>query len=142
MASLTNMIKNGVTDANTATNSTKEALIEALETLIEMVKEEVLTADETEVLDEAVDFISEDFDEIEYEEELTEKRMSAKAKMAARRYRKKNRAKLKRIAKLKKRCMSKIAGKTDKMTCNSKGQIKRIDKARSRAAKRGARSRN
>lgn len=119
-----------------------ESLIEALETLIEMVEQDVLTSDEIEILDEAVDFISEDFNgEDEIEEELTEKRMSAKAKMAARRYRKKNRARLKIIAKKKKRCMTKIAGKTDKLTCNSKGRIKRKNKKRSRAAKRGARSR-
>ena len=68
--------------------------------------------------------------------------MSAKAKMAARKYRKKNRAKLAMIAKKKKRCLVKIAGKTDKLSCNSKGQIKRIDKKRSRAAKRGAKSRS
>jgi hypothetical protein len=67
--------------------------------------------------------------------------MSAAAKMKARKYRKKNRTKLKMIAKKKKRCMVKIAGKTDKFACNSKGQVKKIDKARSRAAKRGARSR-
>ena len=48
---------------------------------------------------------------------------------------------LKKIAKLKKRCKSKIAGKEDKLSCNSKGLVKRIDKARSKAARIGARSR-
>ena len=145
MANLSSMVKTKVEVTDTTevveTETMKETLIEALETLIEMVEEGALTADELEVLDEAVEFITEDFDGEVVEEELTEKRMSAAAKMKARKYRKKNRAKLTMIAKKKKRCLVKIAGKTDKLSCNSKGQAKRIDKARSKAAKRGARSR-
>jgi len=140
MASLTNMVNKETVVETNEEFTTKDALIEALETLIEMVEEDVLSEDELEVLDEAVDFITEDFDGEDVEEELTEKRMSPKAKAAARKYRQKNRMKLKKIAKLKKKCMVKIAGK-ENMSCNSKGQIKRIDKARSKAAKRGAKSR-
>lgn len=134
MARLNDMIEN-----DTGLMSTKEALIEALETLIEMVTEDVLTVDELEVLDEAIDFVSTDFGDSE--EDLMEKRMSSKDKMAARKYRLKNKTKLLKIAKLKKRCKAKIAGKEDKLSCNSKGLVKRIDKARSKAARIGARSR-
>lgn len=134
MARLNDMIEN-----DTGLMSTKEALIEALETLIEMVTEDVLTVDELEVLDEAIDFVSTDFGDSE--EDLMEKRMSSKEKMAAKKYRLKNKTKLLKIAKLKKRCKSKIAGKEDKFSCNSKGLVRRIDKARSRAARIGARSR-
>ena len=141
MARLTDMVEQEeVVTTEEVEYTTKDALIEALETLIEMVEEDILSEDEVEVLDEAVDFITEDFDGEDVEEELTEKKMSAKAKAKARKYRQKNRMKLKKIAKLKKKCMVKIAGK-EGMTCNSKGQVKRIDKARSKAAKRGARSR-
>lgn len=146
MAKLTDMVNTEVETEVLETEelevSLKESLVEALETLIDMVEDGVLSEDEIEVLDEAVEFITEDFDSEDAEEELNEKRMSAKAKMAARKYRKKNRAKLAMIAKKKKRCLVKIAGKTDKLSCNSKGQIKRIDKKRSRAAKRGAKSRS
>lgn len=134
MARLNDMMENDM-----SVMSTKEALIEALETLIEMVTEDVLTVDELEVLDEAIDFVSTDFGDSE--EDLMEKRMSSKEKMAARKYRLKNKTKLLKIAKLKKRCKSKIAGKEDKLSCNSKGLVKRIDKARSKAARIGARSR-
>jgi len=139
MASLNDMVNTEEVETNSSLN---DSLVEALETLIEMVEEGALTADEIEVLDEAVDFISEDFDgEEDMEEELSEKKMSSAAKMKARKYRKKNRTKLKMIAKKKKRCLVKIAGKTDKLACDSKGRPHRIDKKRSRAAKRGARSR-
>ena len=57
-----------------------------------------------------------------------------------RKWRKRNRAKLKRIAKLKKRCMAKIAGK-EGFSCDSKGKPQRIDKKRSRIAKRAAKRR-
>lgn len=134
MARLNDMMKNDM-----GLMSTKEALIEALETLIEMVTEDVLTVDELEVLDEAIDFVSTDFGDSE--EDLMEKRMSSKEKMAAKKYRLKNKTKLLKIAKLKKRCMSKITGKEDKLSCNSKGLVKRIDKSRSKAARIGARSR-
>ena len=134
MARLNDMIENDMD-----LMSTKEALIEALETLIEMVTEDVLTVDELEVLDEAIDFVSTDFGDSE--EDLMEKRMSSKEKMAAKKYRLKNKTKLLKIAKLKKRCKRKIAGKEDKLSCNSKGLVKRIDKARSKAARIGARSR-
>lgn len=134
MARLNDMMENDM-----GLMSTKEALIEALETLIEMVTEDVLTVDELEVLDEAIDFVSTDFGDSE--EDLMEKRMSAKDKMDAKKYRLKNKTKLLKIAKLKKRCKSKIDGKEDKFSCNSKGLVRRIDKARSRAARIGARSR-
>lgn len=138
MARLTDMVEKEEVTVETEM-TTKEALIEALTTLIEMVEEDALTSDEIEVLDEAIDFVSVDFDDME--EDLMEKKMSAKAKMAARKYRQKNKMKLAKISKIKKKCMAKIAGKEDKMTCNSKGQVKRIDKARSKAAKLGAKSR-
>lgn len=141
MARLTDLVESTEVELTEEIIDVKENLIEALETLIEMAEEDAIDLDEMEILDDAIDFIAEGLDDEIDEEELTEKRMSAKAKMAARRYRLKNRAKLKMIAKKKKRCMAKIAGKTDKLTCNSKGQVKRIDKKRSRAAKRGARSR-
>ncbi len=133
MARLNNMM-----DINVSADTTKETLIEALETLIEMVQEDVLDDDEVEVLDKVINFIAEDLDG---EEALNEKRMSSAAKMQAKKYRLKNKAKLNIIAKKKKKCSVKIIGKEDKLACNSKGQVKRIDKARSRASKKGARSR-
>ena len=156
MARLSDLVNNRISTKEVFESETvettevvKETLVEALETLIEMVKEDELTEDELQMLEDTVEFITKNSDDVEEdseeedseEEELTEKRMSAKAKMYARKYRLKNRAKLKMIAKKKKKCLVKIAGKTDKLTCNSKGQIKRIDKKRSRAAKIGARSR-
>jgi hypothetical protein len=139
MARLTDMIeKDELTEG--AEVDAREALIEALETLIEMVEDNALNLDEIEVLDEAISFIAEDFED-SVEEELTEKKMSPAAKMKAKKYRMKNKGKLKMIAKKKKRCMVKIAGKTDKMACGSDGRVHRIDKARARAAARGARSR-
>lgn len=140
MASLSKMVNKETVVETTSEYTTKDALIEALETLIEMVEEDVLSENELSVLDDTIEFITEDFDGEDVEEELTEKKMSPKAEMAARKYRQKNRIKLKKIAGLKKKCMVKIAGK-ENMTCNSKGQVKRIDKARSKAAMRGAKSR-
>lgn len=118
----------------------KDALIEALKTLIEMVKEDALIEDELEILDDAIDFISEDFEDAEdFDEQLDEaqklNKMSAKDKAKARKYRMKNKGKLKiqskkRKMKLKKfgakrkACAIKIAGK-EGYACNSKGKIYR-----------------
>ncbi len=138
MARLTDML--GSTEETTKTVETGDAathLVEALEVLIEMIKENALTENEIEVLDETIDLITESVDV----EELTEKKMSAKAKMAARQYRLKNKARLAVIAKKKKACMAKIAGKTDKLACGSDGRPHRIDRARSKAARMGAKSR-
>lgn len=139
MARLTDMINNDVEAVETdETTIETNPLAEALEVILEMVNEDALTDDEMDVLGEALDFISEDFDEIEdFEEELAEaqklNKMSAKDKAKARKYRMKNKAKLKaqskkRKMKLKKfsaarkKCAVKIAGK-DGYGCNSKGKI-------------------
>lgn len=128
MARLQDLIK------ETPTTDLKESLVYALETLIEMVKDNALTTDELNVLDEAVEFIANS------EEELTEKKMSAKALMQARKYRLKNKGKLAMIAKRKARCAVKIAGK-EGFACNSMGMPHKVDKARSKASMKGARSR-
>jgi len=100
-----------------------EELVEALHTLIEMIEENALNEDELEVLDSTIDFLSEDFDMDE--EDLTEakklKKMSAKAKMAARKYRMKNKAKLKMAAKKRKLKDKKL--KKKKEACKKKGMV-------------------
>lgn len=132
MARLQDLIKNTTTEDTTV--DLKESLVEALETLIAMVKDDALTADELTVIDEAVEFIANS------EEELSEKKMSAKALMNARKYRLKNKGKLAMIAKRKARCAVKIAGK-EGFACNSMGMPHKVDKARSKASMKGARSR-
>lgn len=132
MARLQDLISNKTTTATTT--DLKESLVYALETLIEMVKDNALTTDEVKVLDEAVEFIANS------EEELSEKKMSAKALMHARQYRLKNKGKLAMIAKRKARCAAKIAGK-EGFACNSMGMPHKVDKARSKASMKGARSR-
>lgn len=139
MARLTDML--ATTDVETNEEITENTLVQALEVLIEMVKENALTAEELDMIDTTVDYITESVStEIEEDEELTEKKMSPKEKMQAKKYRLKNKAKLALIAKKKKACMAKIAGKTG-MSCDSKGRPRKIDKARSRAARMGAKSR-
>ena len=124
-------------EGETGDMDAKEALIEALETLIQMVEDDSLNEDELETLDETIEFISEDFGE-DFEETLSEatlKKMSAKKLMAARKYRKKNKAKLARASKKRanknkkykkaiEKCKEKIKGKANK-GCNSKGKIYR-----------------
>lgn len=133
MARLTDML--GKEESMVSEVEHTNPLAEALQVLIDMINENALTADEIEVLDDAITFVT------EAEEELTEKKMSAQAKMAARKYRLKNRAKLALIAKKKKACMARIAGKTDTLACGSDGRPHRIDKARAKAARLGAKSR-
>ena len=136
MARLTDML--GTKEESTVEVTTEETtnhLAEALQVLIDMINENALTADEIEVLEDAITFVT------ETEEELTEKKMTQQAKMAARKYRLKNKGKLALIAKKKKACMAKIAGKTDKLACGSDGRPHVIDKARSKAARLGAKSR-
>lgn len=137
MARLTDML-----DTETATTvETPETeathLVEALQVLIDMINEGALTAEEVGVLDSTVDFITESVDT----ETLTERKMSPKALMAARKYRLKNKARLAIIAKKKAACMAKIAGKTDTMACGSNGRPHKIDRARAKAARMGAKSR-
>ncbi len=105
----------------------KQVLIEALETLIEMIEDDSLNIDEIEVLDEAIYFIAEDSvdDAEDFEEELTEaiklKKMSAKAKQKAKKYRMKNKGKIKIAAKKRKMKDRKLAKK--KAACKKKGFV-------------------
>jgi len=111
-------------EVNTDGGENNEELVEALYTLIEMIEENALNEDELEVLDSTIDFLSEDFD-MDEEEDLTEakklKKMSAKAKMAARKYRMKNKAKLKMAAKKRKLKDKKL--KKKKEACKKKGMV-------------------
>jgi len=91
MARLTEMVENEEFDVDI--DDAKDALIEALETLIEMVEEDALTEDEIEMLDDSIEFIAEDSDDEDLEEELSEAtlyKMSPKELMRARKYRLKN----------------------------------------------------
>lgn len=126
MARLTDMVETEVEvneELEMDAVDAKDALIEALETLIEMVEDDSLNEDEIEILDGAVDFISEDFEDVEdFEEELTEKtlnKMSPAAKMKAKKYRMKNKAKLKAAAKKRKLKDKKL--KKKKAKCEAKG---------------------
>lgn len=130
MARLIDMVKN----MNSVEMTKTEKLVEALKMLIEMAEEEALNESDVELLETFFNEI------IDGEEELSEKRMSAKALMAARRYRLKNKGKLAIIARKKATCAARIEDK-EGYACDSKGVPHKVDRARSKAAKLGARSR-
>ena len=136
MTTLINMITNNV---DNAVKNIQKSLTESINMLIGMIKDKSLNTDEMGVIDETINNIVKTPDADN--EQLYEKRMSQKAKLAARRYRLKNKAKLAMIAKKKKRCQEKIAGKEDKFACGVDGRPHLIDKKRSRASRMGAKSR-
>lgn len=140
MARLSDLI-NQSTDSVTTTETTNDTLVEALHILIEMVTEGALTDEELSNLDETITFITESV--VNGDEELNEKRMSAKALLQSRKYRLKNKSKLAMIARKKANCEAKLKldGKAG-YSCNSKGMIHKVDRSRSKAARMGARSRN
>lgn len=142
MARLADLINQNGGVKNTSSVISKDSenntLVEALTILIEMVSEGALTDEELTNLNETISFITESV--VEGEEELNEKRMSAKALIKARKYRLKNKSKLAMVARKKANCEAKLAGKPG-YSCNSKGQVHKIDRSRSKSARMGARSR-
>lgn len=140
MARLSDLI-NQSTDSVTTTETTNDTLVEALHILIEMVTEGALTDEELSNLDETITFITESV--VNGDEELNEKRMSAKALLQSRKYRLKNKSKLAMIARKKANCQAKLKldGKAG-YSCNAKGQIHKVDRSRSKSARIGARSRD
>ena len=100
----------------------EDPLIESLQTLIEMVEDNLLLDSEVRHIEDTIAFISED-DNALLDEALKLKKMSIKDKMRAKKYRMKNKAKLKiqakkrsminkKFSKKRKACAIKIAGKS------------------------------
>ncbi len=146
MARLSDLIsekntKNPVTKTELEESTVNDSLVEALTILIDMISEGALTDEETTNLDETIAFITESI--VNGEEDLNEKRMSASALLKARKYRLKNKSKLAMIARKKANCQAKLKldGKAG-YSCNSKGQVHKVDLKRSKASRMGARSRD
>ena len=128
----------------TTTTTPKNPLVESINILIEMIRDDALVTEEHELLETALDYIVESCDSDEFDEHLSEaqklNKMSAKEKQESKKNRLKNRAKikiqykkrklqLKKFAAKRKSCQEKIKGKAG-LGCNSKGKIYRVKERR------------
>ena len=110
-------------------------ILESLATLLGMVHEGIFTSSDQEMLDEMIGMILID------DGYLNEGHMTPKQLMAARRNRIKNHSKLEMIAKKKKLCMDRLKASGRDiygLACGSNGMPHRVNKARSKAARKGS----
>jgi rhamnose utilization protein RhaD (predicted bifunctional aldolase and dehydrogenase) len=112
----------------------KQTILEAIDVLINMTKENLLLKEDRDLLDETIEYIAEN------DEELNERHMTSAEKMRAKKWRLKNKARLKKIAKLKASCRKKIKEK-EGWACDSKGHAHPVDKKRSKLMKKVAKTR-